>query len=168
MPMKSSVWMSAMSASLADDIARRLVETQPEEGRVAQAAVAGPFHERDLGDELGLDPRGGLGDALLGLERRGLADQRGEAAGEVVQRRAREARPDLARVAQLVALEVTDEQGAEIGAGALRRGEAADDQLLLGGALELEPVTRAGRHVRRAEALGDQTLPAGATGVREQ
>ena len=83
---------------------------------MAQPAVAGPFHERDLRHELRLDPRGVPRDPLLGLERGGLADQRGEPLGQLVERRAREPRPDLARVAEPVALEVADQQRAEIGA----------------------------------------------------
>ena len=42
------------------------------------------------------------------------------------------------------------------------------DQLLLGRALELEPVARAGGDVRRADALGDQPFPAVAARAGEQ
>ena len=42
----------------------------------------------------------------------------------------------------------------------------ADDELLRARALELEPVARARGDVRRAEALGDQPLPAVAARVR--
>ena len=37
----------------ARDLARGLVEAQAEEGGMAQPAVGGPFHERDLCHELG-------------------------------------------------------------------------------------------------------------------
>jgi hypothetical protein len=47
---------------------------------------------------------------------------------------------DLARVAQPAVGVVADEQRAEAGAGALRVGPAAHDELLLVHALELEPV----------------------------
>src|SRR3954451_883138 len=144
----------------AHDLARRLVEAQAQEGGVAQPAVRGPFHERDLRHELGLDPGRNPRNALLGLERGRLAHQRREPLGELLQGRAREARPDLAGVAETIAVVVADEQGAEIGARPPRRSEAADDQLLRARALELEPVARPGGDVGRAEALGDQPLPA--------
>jgi hypothetical protein len=118
------------SRLLAHDLARGLVEAQPEEGRVTQPAVGRPFHERDLRHELGIDPRRGARDALLGLERGCLAHERSQLLGELAQRRAGEARSDLAGVAEAVAVEVADQQGAEVGARAARRGEAADHELL--------------------------------------
>ena len=71
-----------------------------------------------------------------------------------------EARADLAGVAQLAVLVVADEQRAELAARALRRREAADHQLLLGVALELQPVARAAADVGAVGALGDHALPA--------
>src|SRR5215210_563785 len=141
------------SSLLAHDLARGLVEAHAEEGGMAQTAVGRPFHECDLCHELRLDPRRGAGNALLGLERRRLAHEWREPLGELAQRRAREARAHLAGVAEAVAVEVADEQRAEIGARPARRGEAADDELLRAGALELQPVPRAGGDVRRAAAL---------------
>ena len=91
---------------------------------MAQTAVGSPFHEGDLRDELGLDPCRGARDALFGLERGRVAHERREPLGELAQRRAGEAGPDLAGVAQAVAVEVADEQRAEVGARAARRGEA--------------------------------------------
>ncbi len=135
---------------------------------MAQTAVRGPFHERDLCHELGLDPGCGARNALLGLERGRFAHERGEPLGELAQRRAGKAGPDLAGVAQSVGLEVADEQSAEVGARAARRGEAPDHELLRARALELQPVARARGHVRRAEALGDQSLPAVSARVGEQ
>ena len=72
-----------------------------------------------------------------------------------------EAGADLARVAQGSGLVVADQQRADPDARAARLGEAADDDLLLEHALELEPVARAAAAVGRVRALGDQTLPAG-------
>ena len=95
---------------LAHDLARRLVEAQAEEGGMAQPAVGRPLHERDLRHELGLDPGRGTRDALLRLEGGRVAHQRRELLGELVQRRAREARPHLAGVDQAIALEVADQQ----------------------------------------------------------
>jgi hypothetical protein len=107
---------------------------------MAQAAVARPLAEADLGDEPGLHPRRVRLADHVG-ERRALAAQRREALREVAQGRSREAGPDLARVAQVaVLLVVAEQQGPEIGAAAPRRGVAADHQLLLGRALELQPV----------------------------
>ena len=66
---------------------------------------------------------------------------------------------DLARVPQLAAFVVAEEERAEPDPAALRLGEPADHQLLLGLALELEPVGTAPADVRRRRALGDQALP---------
>src|SRR5215212_4952330 len=99
----------------AHDLARGLVEAHAEEGRVAQSAVGRPFLERDLRHELGLHPRRGARDPLLGREGRGLAHERSEPLGEIAERHAREARTHLARVPQAVVLEVADEQRPEVG-----------------------------------------------------
>src|SRR5687768_6845106 len=79
---------------LARDFARGLVEAHAQEGGMAQPAVGGPFHEGDLSHDLGLYPGCGARNALLGLERGRLADERGEPLGQLAQRRAAEARPD--------------------------------------------------------------------------
>ena len=71
---------------------------------------------------------------------------------------------DLARVAQTVVLVVTDEECTEVRPRTLRRREAADHQLLLVAALELQPVARALAGVGARRPLGDdplQTPPAG-------
>src|SRR5262245_8100142 len=134
---------------IAPDLARRLVEAQAEERGMAQAAVGRPLHERDLRHDLGLHTGPRARAPLLRPEWRRVPDERGEPLGELAQRRAGEAGPDLARVAEAVAVEVADEQRAEVGARAARRGEAPDDELLRARALELEPVARARGHVRR-------------------
>src|SRR3954454_22093509 len=126
---------------------------------MAQAPVAGPLAEADLGDELGLDPGDRSLFDLVG-ERRCVAPQRLEALLQILERRAREAGADLAGVAQALARVVADEERAEDRAAALRRREAADHELLLGRALELEPVAAAAVDVRGVGALGDQPLPA--------
>src|SRR5215204_1096751 len=77
---------STGSGLLARDLAGRLVEAQAEEGGMAQAAVGGPLHERDLRHELGLDPRRGARDALLRLERGRVAHERSQPLGEITQR----------------------------------------------------------------------------------
>ena len=80
-----------------------------------------------------------------------------------------EACADLAGVAQTLVLLVAHQQRAEVRARPLRRGEAADHELLLEVALELEPVARAGgRAVRAVCALRDQPFEALAAGLAEQ
>ena len=48
--------LDGLLGALRDDLFGRLVLAQPDEDRVPQPAVAGPLGERDLGDELRLDP----------------------------------------------------------------------------------------------------------------
>src|SRR5690349_5074436 len=115
---------------------------------MAQPPVAGPLAEADLRDQLRLRPRDVLLADLVG-ERRAVAMERLELLREVAQRRAREPGPDLARIAQLARVVVAQQQRAELDPRAGRRREAADHQLLLGRALELQPVARAAVHVRR-------------------
>ena len=64
---------SRPSAALADDLGRGLVVAQAEEARVAQAAVARPLAEADLGDELAARPRSTCALADLVGERRVVA-----------------------------------------------------------------------------------------------
>src|SRR5436309_11654505 len=132
-----------------------------------QSPVACPLAEADLCDEPRLDPRHVALAHFVG-ERRVLAAQRGELLPEVAQRGARETGADLAGVAQPAALVVADQQRAELGARAARRRVAADDELLLGAALELQPVARAAVDVGRIGALGDQPLPLLAARLAEQ
>src|SRR3954465_16061088 len=68
-------WAGPSCELLAHDLAGRLVLAQPEIARVAQAAVARPLREADLGDELRLDP-GDVPLAHLVAERRVVAAQR--------------------------------------------------------------------------------------------
>src|SRR5260370_254937 len=78
---------------------------KPEEGRMAEAAVAGPFAEADLSHQPWLDPGGAAcGRRVVGEGRVGPA-QRRESLRQIAQRLAVEARPDLAGVAQPAALE---------------------------------------------------------------
>src|SRR3954447_10388712 len=147
--------------TLAHDVARPLVLAQSEEARLTQPAGAGPLGEADLGDEPRLDPVGALRQRLDGLaEGRLVRLERVELLAQVRQRPGVEPGADLAGVAQDAVLVVADEQRAEADARALRLGEAADHDLLLEEALELEPVTRAAGAVRRIGALGDHALPA--------
>jgi len=88
-----------------------------------------------------------------------------QARAQRLQRRVVEACADLPGVAQPVVLPVAHKQGPEVGARSLRRGVAADHELLLGVALELAPVARARGAVRAVRALGHDALEALAAGL---
>src|SRR5580704_5386214 len=163
-PTFSSVVMS----SLADHLRGGLVVAQTEEAGVAQATVASPLGEPDLGHELRLDPgHVPLFDRRWFGERRVGAPERPELGAEVVQRLGVEPGPDLARVLELFVPVVAEQERAELDARAPRLGEAADDELLPVLALELQPVARASRDVRAVRALGDEALPAFAARLLE-
>src|SRR5262249_60747275 len=134
---------------------------------VAQRAVARPLAEADLGDELRLDPRRAARGRVAGAEGRVLACELGHLRAKRLQLALVEAGADLARVAQGLVLVVADEQRAELLAAALRRGEAADDELLLGRAFPLQPVAAALAHVAAVRTLGDEALPAAAARLGE-
>src|SRR3954451_6239409 len=147
-------------------LAGAFVLAQPEEARLEHPAGGGPLREADLRDELRADPvhpRGARLDRLV--ERRRWNLQRLEPRAQRHERRRVDPRAHLARVAQRARLVVADQQRAEAEAGALRFGEAADDDLLLQDALELEPVARAPAAVGRVRALGDQALPSRRAGA---
>src|SRR5262249_10795336 len=125
--------------TLAHDIRRCLVVAQAEILGVSKLAVRGPLTEPDLGDEMRPHPvRTGLADAIA--ERGGVLFEPVELLAQRHERLRVEAGTDLARVAQIATFVVAHEQRAEPDATALRLGEAADDELLLGFALELQPV----------------------------
>ena len=128
---------------------------------MAQAAVAGPLAEADLGDQLrrrpvhaaGLRPARRVGERRLALLERvqPLAQSR---QGAVV-----EAAADAAGVAQRALLVVhAHEEGAEPRARSGRLCEAADDELLAVRALALEPGPGAPARVLVAGALGHHAL----------
>src|SRR5437879_13624126 len=99
----------------------------------------GPLDERDLHYDLGPHPMGA--DARqAGRFCEGAARnlESVEALAEVEEQLGVEARADLPRENEIVALEVAKQDRAEAPAHALRIGEAADDQLLRGLALHLE------------------------------
>src|SRR5262245_23618551 len=113
--------------------------------------AAGPLDEGDLHDDRRMHPvRAQPWQALRDGERRLRNLERVEAAAKIEQQPGVEARADLSREDQVIALVVADEQRAEADAGALRVGEAADDELLRGFDLHLEPVPGAAMFVRRA------------------
>src|SRR5262249_2829245 len=88
---------------------------------------------------------------------------------EVGKRLAREAGADLAGVAQRTVLQGADENRAEVGARALGRGVAADDEFLLGANLHLAPSRRAlARLVDRRRVLGHYALETALAGGLER
>src|SRR5262245_30487879 len=126
---------------------------------MAQRAVAGPLGKGDLRHDLRLDPRRVAALRRADGERRVVAPQRLHALAERLQLLLVEARADLAGIAQLVAVVVAHEQRAERVAAALRRRVPADDELLLGRALPLQPVAGPLPLIGAVAALGDEALP---------
>ena len=146
----------------------------PLERRLANAAVAGPAAELGADHELGPDP----GDAVevaapatavvlrrRRVERRRVGHERRHRRQQPLPGRGGEARADLAREPQLIALVDADRDGAEIAGVAFARRPATDDELLLGPDLELQPGRRplAGLVARAAE-LGDDPFEAAGLG----
>ena len=86
---------------------------------------------------------------------------RAQLAAEAPQQGVVEARPDLARVAQLARCRRGSPRAARRAPSrALRLGPPRDHELLALLALQLQPVARARRAIRRVGALGDDALPA--------
>src|SRR5207249_1843619 len=131
-------------------------------------ALARPLGEGDLGHELGPYPARPLRDRMDVGEGRLRGLEAAHPRAELEQRLAVEPGAHLPRVAQVAVLVVTDQQRAEPDARATGRGETADHELLLGRALELEPVAGAGGHVGRVRPLGYEALPAPAAGLPEE
>src|SRR4051794_11858480 len=99
---------------LAHHLGGRLVLAQPEGARGAQAPVARPLREADLGGERRLDPGHARLAHVLG-ERRGVPPQRREQPREPPQLLAAEAGAHLARVAQAPVRVVAEQERAEVG-----------------------------------------------------
>src|SRR5919204_5751996 len=128
------------SRSLPYHLARALVVPEPQEPGMAQLPLTGPFAEADLGDQLRPHPMHPRAGESPDRERRLVLLQRGQPPPEALEQLVVEAGPDLAGVDQLVAAVVAEQQSAEAVPGPLRVGVAADHQLLLVDALELQPV----------------------------
>src|SRR5271166_645826 len=153
--------------ALADHIGRGLVVAQPEEARLTQPAVTGPLGKADLGHQLGPCPMRAARDRSRVDEWRLRCLELAQARAKLSERLGAEARTHLPGIGESRPLVVAHEERAEVGPAAARIGVAADDELLLPGALELQPVPRAARRVARVNALGDQALPARSAGVEE-
>src|SRR5580704_17325978 len=146
---------------LPDDIAGVLVVPQALEPGVAQFPVRRPFAEAHLGDQAGLDPVHTGPRQPAAVERGMVLLQVGQRRMQVVQSSLAESGAALAGVDELVTgVVVAQQQRAEPGTGALRVGEAADDEFLAALALELQPVPAPASVVGRVGALGDDALPA--------
>src|SRR5215467_733508 len=132
---------------------------------MAQLAMHGPLDEPDLNDDLRTHPVSLAGKAFRFRERR-LVDGDGvEPLSQVEQELCVEARADLAGEDEVAIMVIPDEKRAETHARALRIGESADDELLCGLDLHLQPVLRAAMLIRRSPALGDDPFPTFAAGA---
>ena len=136
---------------------------------MTEAPVVGPLGELDLGHERGLDPVDACGCRWPVTEGR-LGDPKTlEPGSQGTDRGLREARADLSGVDErALAVVDTQEERAQAGTRPLGLGEAADDELLLVGALDLEPAAAPGRLVRLVPPLRDDALEAEATGLAEE
>ena len=151
---------------LARHLARRLVEAQRDEDRMAHVALGRPLAKRHLGDELGPDPalaagaapRPAAGRDRVDRERRRLRLERDQARVQVARGARVPAGADVAGVGQHALLVRAEEQAADLAARAVAVGEAADHELLAQRALQLEPGLAALRHVGRVGALDDDAL----------
>src|SRR4051794_28833322 len=154
--------------TLSDHLLGSLVVPQAEVARVAQPPVPRPLAECELPDQAWLDPMGSLRDRMDVDEWGVRSLQLPHPLAEVGERPLVETGADLAGVAELAVLVVADEERPEVGALAMRRGEAPDHELLLMRALQLQPVRGAGARVAALGPLGDQPLEAAPAGVLEQ
>src|SRR5687768_4631373 len=110
---------------------------------MTKLAVHGPFDEGDVHGDLRTDPVGALAREADGLRERRLRDlEPVETLAQIQQQPGVETGADLAGEHELLLLEVANEEGAEPDAPSLRVGESADDEVLRGLALHLQPVRR--------------------------
>ncbi len=120
-----------------------------------------PLDERDLHDDRGLHPVHALLRQSLGARKWRRRDlDRVQRTTELDEERVVEARPDFAGEDKVVAVEISDHQCAQSDACTARIREAADDELLRGFALHLEPVRRTPMFVDRVAPFRDDALPA--------
>ena len=126
-----------------------------------QLGVDRPFDEGDLHHDRRAQPVRAHARQPLGLREWRACDFRPvEHRAELGEQLRVESRSDLAREHEVVALVVADEQCAEAHAGALRVGEAADDEVVYRFAFHLEPVLRPAMLVERVTAFRDHPFPA--------
>src|SRR4051812_16556989 len=107
---------------------------------MAKLPMLRPFNERDLNDDLRLHPVRANARQSSPLGERSLVDFGAiELRTQLVQHLCIEARSHLSGENKVVAFVVSDQQRAKSSARAEWVGEAADDELLRGFALHLEP-----------------------------
>src|SRR4051794_23214615 len=153
-----------LGRALAPHVLRRLVVTEPLEGRRAQVAVVRPLRELDLGHELRLDP-----DDVALLHLRHLRDDREgrlvpperlELLEQLADRALVEAGADVSDpLPLLAAMDAEHERTEAAAAPALALRVAADHELLPPVRLDLQPVaTAAAFGVARRRALRHHAL----------
>src|SRR5206468_6404125 len=130
---------------LAPQFLGRLVLAQALVRGSAQPAVVRPFGELHLADELRLDPHdvalAHLGHLRDLFERRTRSLQRPELVEQLLDLLAVEAGADVARVDELAAAVIAEDEGAEARRAPSRSlREATDHELLLAVGLDLQPV----------------------------
>src|SRR5262249_28313312 len=130
--------------------------------------VAGPLAEAHLRHEVRLHPVRAGGPGRTGIEGARLLLQARQPALEIAERLVVEPGTDLAGVHEPPALVHATEKRADSDAGALRLRVAADHDLLLLEALDLEPVGAAGAAIRRVAFLRDDPFEPELAGVREE
>jgi hypothetical protein len=153
---------------LPQDLARGLIFSQADENRVTKKAVVRPTQIGDFGDQFGPDPMN-LGQLQRPPEpsvaRRGSGEthfpdrQRTEALVQSRERLLAHARADAARVDQLtIRLEVTQQEGADIGSRSFRVRPSHDDKLGPVEALRLDPHSSVAGQIGAIEPLRDDAF----------
>ena len=104
-----------------------LVEAEGSVGGVTEDAVSRPAGEADFADELGFDPGRGLGGFRGDVQRAGPDLERAQPFPEVTQGLVVEAGADLTAVDQAVAVEDSEDEGADLVGAAAAAGCVADD-----------------------------------------
>src|SRR5204862_3788569 len=153
----------ARGGRLAHDLRGLLVVAQALVGGRAQHARARPLTELDLGDQARLgEDRLARGVRPGGVERRGLALERGEQAAQAVELGPGETGADATGEPQRTVLPDSHEQRADaVAAPSLPRQPAADHELLALDVLDLHPVGAAPPGlVRAVQSLRDDALEA--------
>src|SRR5262249_6415353 len=153
---------------LAHDGGGGLVLAEPLKGRVPQLAVARPFRESHLPDELRPDPVSAAYTGGPFVERARLLLELAQPLLEIAEHPVVEAGADLAGVDEAAVVVDAPEQRTDPDARALRLGVAADHDLLLLETLDLEPVGTARAAIRRIAPLGDDALDAELAGVSQE
>ena len=154
---------------LSRHFARLLVVANAEEDWLTQPTVGGPLVELHFDDNLRAHPVCLLVRAHRCRERRGFPSEATQPPRHGRETLTSEAAARVADVHEVIAVEMAEEEGAEVFASVARFRVAPDDELLAELDLELEPVARSdARLVRRARALGDDALPVVSSRARQE